>query len=226
MALLDEANIIRQNRKTIKVVIDNSGKINIFSPRNLSYSKIEEILQPKINLIRKKASQIQFNYQKNKNIINYNKVLILGKEYEISISDKIKKPCFSNEILFLPTKYYEADKVGFILKKTIFNIAKTVLINRVENIISNQTALVPKNILIGSFKSKWGSCDNLRIIKLNWKLVMLPENLINFVIYHELAHLKELNHSEKFYKILNQFEPNHRMLRKQLKDFNYLLNLY
>ena len=82
-----------------------------------------------------------------------------------------------------------------------------------------------KKISIGSFKSKWGSCDSECHIKFNWKMIMLAPQLIDFIIYHELSHLKELNHSKQFYAVLSNFLPNHRKYRNLLKSYSFLLNI-
>lgn len=225
MEILDSANIIRQNRKTIKVEFTNFGSLNVYCPYNLSYKKIEELLMPKYNIIRKKTTILKNNFEKNKDILNYKKVLILGKQYNINKTDKAKKVLFSNDDIFIPTRYFEMKKLNFIIKKTLLDISKSILKSRIVEICKIYNKM-PQKVLIGSFKSKWGSCDNFKVIKLNWKLVMLPQNLIDFVIYHELSHLQELNHSKKFYEILQNYEPNHKVLRKNLKEYNYLLSLY
>ena len=224
--ILDSANIIRQKRKTIKVVLTNNGEINLFCPYNLSYAKIENLLEPKYELIRKKIKEIKQNSAKNYDLINYKKILVMGKEYLVEKNNQIKKPCFSDDFFFVPVKYYEADKIAFIIKKTLIELADHMLKTFVIDITNKNESFIPKKIVIGSFRAKWGSCDSLQTIKLNWKLIMLPQNLIDFVIYHELTHLKELNHSTKFYNILKDFAPNHRVERKKLKEYNFLLSLY
>ena len=225
MTILDGANIIRQKRKNIKVSINDGGMLDIFCPLNLSYKKIEELLLPKTNLIKKKIELTRNNFEKNKDLTDFKKVVILGKYYPICVTDKAKKACFSDEIFYIPQKYFEANKLNFIIKKTLVEISSSVLTKRVED-ISYKTNLSPTKILVGNFKSKWGSCDSLKTLKLNWKVIMLKQELIDFIIFHELCHLKELNHSRNFYKMLEKLEPNHRIYRKQLKDYNCYLNLY
>ena len=224
MDILDSANIIRQKRKTIKVEFNNYGRLNIYCPYNLPYKKIEEILLPKYKTIIKKSTKIKNSFERNKDILNYKKVLVLGKEYLINITEQTKSVFFSDNVLFVPIKYAEIKKLGFIIKKTLISIANSVLRTR-ANKISEISNVTPKDILVGSYKAKWGSCDNFKIIKFNWKLIMLPENIIDFVIYHELSHLQELNHSKRFYEILEKYEPNHKFLRKKLKEYNYLLEI-
>ena len=81
-------------------------------------------------------------------------------------------------------------------------------------------------IKIGDFRAKWGSCDTSKLIKLNYKLSMLPHKLIDAVILHELVHTKEMNHSDKFYKLLIKLMPDYKKVRAELKNYGYLLKMY
>ena len=120
------------------------------------------------------------------------------------------------------------NKLNFFIKKSLKEIAKKIITSRTSEIYKTfpKNTLIYNKITIGSFKAKWGSCDNLRNLKFNWKLIMLNSNIIDFVIYHELAHIIELNHSKKFYYILDKLCPNWKIYRNELKKYSFLLNMY
>ena len=67
-------------------------------------------------------------------------------------------------------------------------------------------------------KTRWGSCSHKGNLNFNWKLMMVPESVIDYVIIHELAHLKEMNHSGKFWNLVAEQCPQWRKHRKWLKD--------
>ena len=67
-------------------------------------------------------------------------------------------------------------------------------------------------------KTRWGSCSHKGNLNFNWKLMMVPESVIDYVIIHELAHLKEMNHSRKFWNLVAEQCPQWRKHRKWLKD--------
>ena len=75
-------------------------------------------------------------------------------------------------------------------------------------------------------KAKWGSCDSKQNIKLNYKLIMLPYQLIDFVLIHELIHLIELNHSKQYFLLLSKALPDWKQRRAQIKKYAFLLGLY
>ena len=72
-------------------------------------------------------------------------------------------------------------------------------------------------ISVKNQKSCWGSCSRRGNLNFNYKLLFLPEKLQDYVIIHELCHLKELNHSQKFWGLVAQTVPNHGAIRKELR---------
>jgi len=136
------------------------------------------------------------------------------------------KPYFTEEFGFIPERYsVQKELIVKIINKTLKNIAQSVITNRTKEIIKSYNISQVKKISIGNFKSKWGSCDSECHIKFNWKIIMLEPKLIDFIIYHELSHLKELNHSKNFYIVLSNFLPNHKKYRTILKSYSFLLNI-
>lgn len=72
-------------------------------------------------------------------------------------------------------------------------------------------------------KSRWGSCSRLRNLNFNWRLVMAPIEVIDYVVIHELCHLKEMNHSHRFWALVGQMAPDHSKMKKWLRENAYLL---
>ena len=79
--------------------------------------------------------------------------------------------------------------------------------------------LHPEKLRLSSAGTRWGSCNSQKVISFSWKLIQCPPELIDYVIIHELAHLKELNHSAKFWNIVASFCPDYLHRRQQLKLF-------
>ncbi len=73
-------------------------------------------------------------------------------------------------------------------------------------------------------KSRWGSCSRAGNLNFNWRLVMAPIEVIDFVVVHELCHLREMNHSPRFWALVEQTVPRYREARKWLRDNHWLLN--
>lgn len=72
-------------------------------------------------------------------------------------------------------------------------------------------------------RTEWGSCNHKGEIRLNWRLVHLPPELAHYVVAHEVAHLVELNHSPRFWALVEALFPNHAAARKSLGEWTALL---
>lgn len=71
---------------------------------------------------------------------------------------------------------------------------------------------------LSSAKTRWGSCSGKNSINLNWRLVMTPNEVIDYVVIHELAHIKQKNHSVKFWEIVQKYDPLWKHRRKWLRE--------
>lgn len=78
-------------------------------------------------------------------------------------------------------------------------------------------------ITIREQKTRWGSCSSKRNLNFNWKLVLAPRNVLDYVVVHELCHLIEMNHSPRFWAQVENVLPDYRYERKWLKDHGWML---
>ncbi|MEM6803204.1 MAG: SprT family zinc-dependent metalloprotease [Bacteroidota bacterium] len=74
-------------------------------------------------------------------------------------------------------------------------------------------------------KSKWGSCSSKRNINLNWHLILLPPPIVDYVIIHELMHLREMNHSKRFWNWVAHYYPNYKLAEKSLKQNQWMIGV-
>jgi predicted metal-dependent hydrolase len=82
----------------------------------------------------------------------------------------------------------------------------------------NQSGEYPVGkVSIKNQKTRWGSCSGKRNLSFNYKLLFLPENLRDYIIIHELCHLKEMNHSKNFWNLVAEKVPDYKAIRRQIK---------
>lgn len=72
-------------------------------------------------------------------------------------------------------------------------------------------------ISIRNNKSRWGSCSKKGNLNFNYRIIFLPEKLVKYLIVHELCHLKEFNHSRRFWNLVGEYVPDYKILTKELK---------
>ena len=76
-------------------------------------------------------------------------------------------------------------------------------------------------ITIREQKTRWGSCSSKGNLNFNWKLVLMPEEVLDYVVVHELAHRKEMNHSERFWNHVEKVLPDYQARRKLLRELEH-----
>lgn len=116
---------------------------------------------------------------------------IIRRRRKTSLADKLKYQKYKTEARIL---------VGQKLEKY----------NQVYNFKYNRVSIRDQ-------KTRWGSCSKKGNLNFNYKIIFLPEDLADYIIVHELCHLKEFNHSIRFWSLVAQVFPNHLKLRAQLR---------
>jgi predicted metal-dependent hydrolase len=105
---------------------------------------------------------------------------------------------------------------------------KQVAMRHLELRVRNQAgkmlenSLTPK-IKVRDYKRRWGSCDHRGDLSFNWRIIMAPERVMDYVVVHELAHLQEFNHSRRFWNIVEQEMSDWRDQQRWLSDNGSLL---
>ena len=148
-----------------------------------------------------------------------------GKEHILRIipSTEIRTRITKNEILiYCPSKNISLPEEYIpIAKKAIYRALKKEAADLLDKRLvmhANNHHFSYKDISFKSMKSRWGSCNSNREITLNIYLLMLPWELIDYVIFHELSHTLHLNHSAAFWEQVSGHIPNYKLLRKELKQ--------
>jgi hypothetical protein len=164
------------------------------------------------------------------------KIISRARSNKISFSIKSKNTIVLNKPKYIPeilTIYYLKQHSDLIIRKinSIKEIkidsyldskerARTLIhqrlkhFNRIYNLKYNQ-------LRIKNQSSLWGSCSKAANLNFNYRLLFLKEELRDYVIVHELCHLKELNHSLKFWQLVSIAMPNYKILRSELKKIKF-----
>lgn len=104
-----------------------------------------------------------------------------------------------------------------VLKAALTDAGRKFFRQRLDH-YAPQLGLAPPPLRISSARTRWGSCSSRGNISLSWRLAMLSPALIDYIVCHELAHLKEMNHSPRFWSIVEQLCPDWRQLRQALRQ--------
>jgi predicted metal-dependent hydrolase len=218
--------LTRTKRKTIGIIIDRNGEVKIHAPYRASNSQICEVVRKKADWIERKVNEIKARNSKLicRQFVSGEKILYLGREYTLEILEKdsgkpevlVREDTVS--VCISPGLPGEDRKqaVKEALTKWYRQRFSEIVNERVEK-YSLQLKAAPCKVAIKDQKTMWGSCSKKGNINLNWKLVMAPVEIIDYVIVHELCHLKVMNHSKEFWNLVASTLPNFHESKNWLK---------
>ena len=198
--------LIRQRRKTVALTVEDNGDLTVKAPIKTSQKFIEDfILSKRAWIDRQKKKNDSINNFKLK--FNFKKRLyILGEAYKFEDVDLSFIKPRSNDII----KFYQ-------------KLAGKKLPEFVKELVT-KTKLKCKSVKLSSSRRIWGSFDRNFNMKLNWRLIILPKPLIDYIIIHELCHGIELNHSKAFWSNVEKHCPDYKQRKKELALYTFVLS--
>lgn len=216
--------IIRSNRHSLALTINEQGDLIVKAPFSMPIEKIYNFINEKQKWIEKKQNYIKSTLSQNEQIMEYNQIFFLGKKYNVILIKGLEHNYLTKE--YLAIDYTKSTNVKESHIKDFFlDNVEQILLPRVKY-LSSIIKVEPACIKIINSKAKWGMCDNKKVIYLNWKLCMLPPNIIDYVITHELCHIKHLNHSKEFWKQVYTYDNHYKEDISIIKKLNFLIKLF
>ena len=157
-----------------------------------------------------KYNEIIATSLKKNNIYNGQNWQIMGQNYNIAFvprSFKQMKAKLVGDQIQLHARYFDPDICLDTISKFFKKYAKQAISDRAFT-LANKVNTTLSYVTVRSQYSRWGSCTRKRSISLNWRLIFAPLEIIDTVIYHELAHLTHMNHSKAFWQVYQAYDSN------------------
>ena len=223
-----EYEINKGKRKNIYLQIKN-GKVIVKVPYYVTNKQIEEIVYKKSNWIKKSLEKYN---QKNNELKKYQEgeiYKILGKKYILKINyeetSQIKVDITDcNIIINLPFTYKMepnlSNKIEKIINKMYMQIIQKQLDYTMKK-VTNRVGLAPKKYRVRDMKSAWGSCSSKKNISIALKLIEHSPKAFEYVVLHEVCHLKHMNHSKQFWQMVEGYMPDYKKYKKELNSSKY-----
>ncbi|MCX4187322.1 M48 family metallopeptidase [Methylophaga sp. OBS4] len=218
--------IIRSKRRKTLALAVRDATVTIRMPDKLPLHHAEDFIALKTNWIKQKlarhppVSRRKFETGESFPFLGQSLTLqistaqlqnqVIADSHALIIETKLAAPS-QKQLLNLLTLWYQQQ-------------AESYLSIRCRQ-LAGQTGLQPGLIQVKNYKARWGSCRLNGDIQLNWKLIMAPAEIIDYVIIHELCHLKQHNHSPAFWQLVELFDPDFKAHRLWLKDNGQQLKL-
>ena len=217
--------LIRARRRTIGMEVDLTG-LTVRAPRWVTLSEIEAALLERAQWIVKALAEWRGRRREvmPREWKSGAPILYRGRELALEVFPSRRTriaPDMFNLTVLHPHAQDEA-QVAQLVGKWLRDEAWSFIAPQVEAYAGRVTPATP-TLRLSNARSEWGSCNARGEIRLNWRLVQLPPTLAEYVVAHEVAHLVELNHSPRFWALVETLMPGHAALRRELEDWTALL---
>ncbi len=207
----------RRPRRTVGLKITENGLV-VHAPKRIVEFQLNQILQEKSKWILTKLQAREANQIEKIQWVDGEHLLYLGQDIQLKLISATKKTTHfeRNELAIHapPTNIHAACSRMVLMwykKQANLDFAR-----RLE-VFAAKLGVPTPPLTLSNAQSRWGSCNSRGQVRLSWRLLQAPPHIINYVICHELAHLKQMNHSAKFYAVLESLFPHHKATEKELK---------
>ena len=200
-------------------VEDNLVKVTV--PKNLSDERIEELIKGRILWIKQKlALQATAIISKPKEYVDGEAFAYLGRNYRLKCANGTEESVkLRSGYLNVTTK--NGKRNSEYIKAAIEQWYRTKALSRLIDKTRRYSAILkvePTSINLKDYKAMWGSCSPKGVVSYNWRIILAPHKIVDYIVVHELCHLIEPNHSSKYWKQVRSVIPDYENSKEWLKN--------
>jgi len=223
--------VIKTQRKRSASIEIDDGTVKVLVPSSLSDARIQSLISDRRGLIEKKLHhQQQITKPKLKEYVNGESFAYLGKNYrlkrllgqsgdaklkhgyiQIPIPENALDGDIEASVRSSLEAWYRAHATSKLKEKTL----------RYASILG----VKPNSVSIKDYKARWGSCSLSGDISYNWRIIMAPHHIVDYVVVHELCHLLEHNHSARYWRLVGNVIRDYKECREWLKVNGFKLSI-
>ncbi|HVO64875.1 MAG TPA: SprT family zinc-dependent metalloprotease [Syntrophales bacterium] len=215
----------KKRKKTISLQVKTDGTILVYAPYRTPTGEIDKFFNEKKKWLKKKIEEREIKLKdiKPREYITGELFLYLGVQYPLRIADEMDESrsltFSSGQFVLAGNKAHQGSAlfIDWYKKRSQEYIEKKVMC------YSQALGLNPRGIRISNALCRWGSCSSDNNLSFSWRLIMAPCPVIDYVIVHELTHMKEKNHSIRFWGLVAKALPDYKRQRLWLKENGHLL---
>ena len=228
--------IIRTSRKKTVAIYVGPAVVTVRAPRRLSNNKIHSLVQKKAKWIFDRQERIinERELQPPKEFISGESFPYRGRQYRLKVmptENGTDTSCYlrNGRLQVKIGTHLKGKEVKDAVRETLIawykERVKSKIIERLPR-LTRQLGRWPVSIQIKDQKCRWGSCSRNGIIRFNWKIIMAPVSVIDYLIVHELCHLIHQNHSAAYWKEVEALIPDYRKMRDWLRIHNFIMSIF
>jgi predicted metal-dependent hydrolase len=218
--------ILRSRRRTVSITINPDTGVVIKAPSSISKNTIEKFVDEKSDWIIKTLRSFDslIRIDKAEGYKDGDTILLFGKPHRLKVVPSEKYSVKLTDDYIIEAGYHNDNNpliIRALLETWFKNIAQNRFRSKFREIMARYKdyGFQPDDFIVRTMKKRWGSCSFRGKIAISYDLIRLDEIYSEYVILHELCHLKHHNHGSGFYKLLSEMYPDWKKVRKELKTY-------
>jgi predicted metal-dependent hydrolase len=207
----------RAKRRTIGLSIDHRG-LRVGAPPRASLREVEALILHHADWVAQKLDEWRSRRRpETLKIVDGVHLPLLGEALEIRLALGSNRVLWNEQAAPVLTLCLRSPvDAPRVLEKALREKARQLFIERLAHYAIPLRVAVPP-LTLSAARTRWGSCSLNTGIRLNWRLIHFPRHVVDYVVVHELAHLREMNHSRRFWAVVGQAYPDYQAARDELK---------
>lgn len=215
----------REDRKRLRIVVAPELTVDIFAPRSAGDEQVQAAIKKKTPWIFRTLDKLEAYHPlpAPKQYLSGETFLYLGRQYRLKVENGVTQPAklLGRFLWVWVANRTDVQSVKRSVEAWYRKRAHETLGRYLEKCytIASKHGVPQPNVVIRLMRRRWGSCSPSGRITFNVNLVQVPVHCIEYVIMHELCHLKQSNHSKAFYSLLTRCQPDWRKRKETLDKF-------
>ena len=212
-----------RRRKTVAVTVDQAGSILVVAPERLAVARLDAIVVRKAGWIVRRLRRTEDHNPPPapREFVSGESVLYLGRHYRLKVRPDETGPArLRGGWLHVPAPAgaQQAARVRTAMIAWFRRHAAVRLPERAEA-WRTKAGVAPPRVVIADQRKRWGSCDHRGTIRLNWRIVQAPMRLVDYVVVHELVHLRHRGHGRDYWQAVGRVMPDYERRREDLRQW-------
>ncbi|WP_201777706.1 M48 family metallopeptidase [Ornithinibacillus californiensis] len=225
-----EFSVEFRKRKSMEISVEPPNIVNVVVPLDTTVEMIDQKVKKKAQWIVQKLFLFKdMEYQKiNRELVNGESFMYLGRNYSLQLikDENIKEPnvkLFQGKF-YITTPNMNQDQLRAALEKwyrekTLEKVSEKV--SYFQHLFKKK----PNGIKVKEQHKRWASCTSKNELLFNWRCVMAPSHVIDYIVVHEMCHMYHPNHSQEFWDLLSSVMPDYERRKEWLKNFGVRMDL-
>jgi predicted metal-dependent hydrolase len=206
--------LIRSRRRSISICVDGAGQLVVRAPKRASVASIERFIKQKSSWINARMAAVVAQNSKYPDIK-------LGADAACDAAcGAAQQMPYLGAMVDVPGRFKTTAQLAGHLRED----ARAYITGRVE-LYASKMQVQYTSIKMSSARKRWGSCSASDSLNFSWRLIMCAPKAIDYVVVHELSHIRHKNHGPAFWNTVARYYPNYKEQVKWLRDNSRILQL-